>query len=96
MNSGLKIREAVLYIRFNGSTVERRPSFSIEFIKLFRIYIFIKPTVEICVEQLDYRLLPAFQVRNAIFITVNWGFYSGQNGIHYGQILTVRSTYFTP
>ena len=34
MNSGLKISEAVLYIRFNGSTVERRPSFSIEFIKL--------------------------------------------------------------
>ena len=27
MNSGLKISEAVLYIRFNGSTVERRPSF---------------------------------------------------------------------
>ena len=35
MNSAdLKISEAVLYIRFNGSTVERRPSFSIEFIKL--------------------------------------------------------------
>ena len=34
MNSGLKISEAVLYIRFSGSTVERRPSFSIEFIKL--------------------------------------------------------------
>ena len=27
MNSDLKISEAVLYIRFNGSTVERRPSF---------------------------------------------------------------------
>ena len=52
--------------------------------------------IEICVEQLDYRLLPAFQFRNAIFITVNWWFYSGQNGIHYGHILTVRSTYFTP
>ena len=27
MNSGLEIIEAVLYIRFKGSTVERRPSF---------------------------------------------------------------------
>ena len=33
---------------------------------------------------------------NAIFITVNWWFHSSQSGIHYGQILTVRSTYFTP
>ena len=37
---------------------------------------------------------PASQ--NVVFITVNWWFHSGQNGIHYGQKLTVRSTYFTP
>ena len=34
--------------------------------------------------------------RYAIFVTVNLWVYSGQNGIHYGQIVTVRSTYFTP
>ena len=28
--------------------------------------------VEICVEQLDHRLLPAFLFPNAIFVTVNW------------------------
>ena len=35
------------------------------------LYFYIAYTVEICVEKLDYRLLPAFNFRNAIFITVN-------------------------
>ena len=35
-------------------------------------------------------------MKMSFLITVNWRFHSGQNEIHYGQFLTVRSTFFTP
>ena len=59
------------------------------------LYFHIAYTVEICVEQLDYRLLPAFQFRNAILLRqLVILFRSKWNSLR--QILTVRSTYFTP